>query len=256
MEQRLLFNEDVSNYDKIRPGYPEKLYREISAYSGVNADSKLLEIGIGTGQATLPFLEIGSKITAIELGDRLSAFAEKKFKSYENFEVINGDFMSYPFEENYFDLIYCATGFHWMPVPESYQKLWRCLKKGGVAALFWNHPFPNRKNDVSNVASKRVYDKYCPSEHELVEFEETDCKSQIEYLQQSGFSDIHCKLFHRKRTLSTGEYIQLLNTYSDHLSLDPDIKRQFEAEMRLAIDQTGGSINIYDTIDLYLARKK
>ena len=255
MEKRLLFNEDEYNYDKSRPTYPNELFQEIVSYSRVGANSKLLEIGIGTGQATLPFLKMGSKITAIELGDRLSVFVEKKFSNYANFKVINDDFMFYPFEEEGFDLIYCATGFHWLPVPESYEKLKRYLKRDGAVALFWNHPFPNRKNDISNVASKKVYDKFRPSKNELSEFKEQDCKKQEEYLERFGFKDIKSKLFYRKRTLSTNAYIQLLNTYSDHRSLEPLVKRQFEKEMSLAIDSVGGKINIYDTIDLYLARK-
>jgi hypothetical protein len=37
--------------------------------------------------------------------------------------------------------------------------------------------------------------------------------------------------------------------------LDPKTKDAFEAEMKMSIDEIGGKIDIYDTIDLYLARK-
>jgi hypothetical protein len=52
----------------------------------------------------------------------------------------------------------------------------------------------------------------------------------------------------------TEEYIGLLNTYSDHSVLEPGLKKRFEEEMRGAINAVGGSINIYDTVVLYLAR--
>ena len=56
MELRKIFDEDVVNYDRYRPGYPEALFADVRAYAGLTADSRLLEIGVGTGQATLPFL--------------------------------------------------------------------------------------------------------------------------------------------------------------------------------------------------------
>ena len=66
---------------------------------------------------------------------------------------------------------------------------------------------------------------------------------------------VESKLYRRVRTLTTEAYIHLLNTYSDHRALDITVKERFEMEMRKAINEVGGNINIYDTIDLYLARK-
>lgn len=77
----------------------------------------------------------------------------------------------------------------------------------------------------------------------------------LDELEQYGFTDIKSKLYHHIRTLTSDEYISLLNTYSDHRALPADRKLAFEKDMKKAIDDIGGQINIYDTIDLYLARK-
>lgn len=129
------------------------------------------------------------------------------------------------------------------------------FKKSGIIALFWNHPFTNRINDVSNMASNRIYKKYCPTNKKPHEFSEEDCQKQICRLKYFGFEDMHYKLFYRTRTLSANDYIYLLNTYSDHHILSPEMKTQFENDMRKELNQIGGSIQIYDTIDLYLAKK-
>lgn len=47
----------------------------------------------------------------------------------------------------------------------------------------------------------------------------------------------------------------LLNTYSDHRSLSQELKKYFEQDLLKTIDRCGGQIRIYDTIDLYLAKK-
>lgn len=115
MELRLKFNEDELNYDHFRHTYPDELFKDIISYSSVDKESNSLEIGIGTGQATESILQTGCRITAIELGDKLSSFVKGKFKKYNNFKVINADFMTLPLESDSYDLVYCATAFHWLP---------------------------------------------------------------------------------------------------------------------------------------------
>jgi hypothetical protein len=54
MDKRLTFNEDPANYERYRPRYCKELFDSIIEYSRINQTKKALEIGIGTGQATLP----------------------------------------------------------------------------------------------------------------------------------------------------------------------------------------------------------
>lgn len=255
MDLRLTFNEDETNYDRFRPTYPDELFTDIIRYSTVHEGSNSLEIGIGTGQATAPFLQMGCKVTAVELGDKLSDFVRRKFKKYNNFTVTTADFMALSLQPNSYDLVYCATAFHWLPMEQGYNKVKDILKHDGTVALFWNHPFPNRQDDRSNIVNRRVYEKYRPTDKKIAEFSEKDCEQRVSQLERFGFKDIEAKLYHRVRTLTSASYIALLNTYSDHRALDIKIKEAFEKEMKASIDSIGGKINIYDTIDLYLARK-
>ncbi|MCH5317436.1 MAG: methyltransferase domain-containing protein [Eubacterium sp.] len=256
MELRLKFNEDAANYDKARPSYPDELFADIIAYSGIYENSNILEIGIGTGQATLPFLKLGCNVTAIELGSDLAEYTRSKFSTYKNLKVINADFIEADLKRKHFDLIYCATAFHWLEQEKAYNKIKMLLKPNATLALFWNHPFPNRADDKTNAASKRVYDKYRPTDKPITEFTEKDLEIRKKALVQNGFANVEAKLYKRTRTLTTQEYIALINTYSDHRALHDDIKVSFEKEMISAIDSLGGKINIYDTIDLYLAKKE
>lgn len=254
MELRLKFNEDAANYDKARPSYPNELFNDIIAYSCVNRNSNILEIGIGTGQATRPFLELGCNVTAVELGSDLAEYTSAKFASYNNFSIINADFIEADLKSGYYDLIYCATAFHWLPQDEALNKVKRLLKPNGTLALFWNHPFPNREDDEVNMASRRVYEKYRPSDKPITEFSEKDLEKRRNELTQNGFKCVEAKLYKRTRTLTSEEYIALINTYSDHRALTDDIRHNFEDEMRSAVNSLGGKINIYDIIDLYLAK--
>ena len=62
-------------------------------------------------------------------------------------------------------------------------------------------------------------------------------------------------MYYRTRTFSAKEYTKLLGTYSDHIAIEETIRNEFFSKIEYAINQHGGEITIYDTIDLQLARK-
>ncbi|MDR2515202.1 MAG: hypothetical protein LBD02_08370 [Christensenellaceae bacterium] len=67
---RLQFNEDPEGYEAARPGYPKTLFEDVIRFAALDASKAALEIGIETGRATLPFLQTGCRLTAIEIGIR------------------------------------------------------------------------------------------------------------------------------------------------------------------------------------------
>src|SRR5215217_71593 len=75
---RATFNEDAALYDQVRPGYPAAMLDDIVELSGIPAGGRILEIGPGTGQVTLPWARRGYRIDAIELGAAMAAVARQK----------------------------------------------------------------------------------------------------------------------------------------------------------------------------------
>lgn len=253
MDLRTTFNEDEYNYDKSRPDYPDELFEDIFGYLDLSENSNVLEIGIGTGQATLPFLNKGCNVTAVELGDKLAKYCQLKFSGFSNFKIINSDFITADLPDNNFDLIYSATAFHWIPKDRGYAKIKSLLKPDGAVALFWNHPFVSNTNDETNLASMSVYKKYRPDDKTPTEFDLLDSQKQISELEQYEFKNIRSKIYKRTRKLTSEEYISLIKTYSDHNALPEKVRKAFECDMKQVIDKVGRVINIYDTLDLYLA---
>lgn len=99
-----------------------------------------------------------------------------------------------------------------------------------------------------------MYKKYRTNDKIPVEFDSAECQEQINELKQYGFTNIKSKVYKRIRSLTSEEYISLIKTYSDHNALPEKVRNTFENDMKKAIDDVGGVINIYDTIDLYLGR--
>lgn len=68
-------------YEKLRPGYPQELYDDIFKMKAINESCNAIEIGIGGGQATLPVLKAGCKVTAVELGKNLAEICRLQQKN-------------------------------------------------------------------------------------------------------------------------------------------------------------------------------
>ena len=248
-------------YEKLRPGYVTELYQRIFDYIRVNELCNVIEVGIGGGQATLPFLQTGCKLTAVEYGGDFAKLCREKFKDYPNFSVITSKFEDANFEDEAYDLVYSASAFHWVPEDIGYPKVHSMLKKGGVFARFANHPYRDKGNlaltkEIDKIYRRYYYKFYNRKQEFPKEYSEEQAILRAKIAEQYGFNDIHYALFFRTRTFSAKEYTLLLGTYSDHIAIEETIRTEFFSKIEQAIDNHGGEITIYDTIDLQLARKQ
>lgn len=254
------FDTVSSAYDKFRPGYTDELYKMIFDYIDLDQSSYTVEVGIGSGQATLPFLKTKSNLTAVEYGEHFSELCREKFKDHPNFSVITGKFEDTQFKNDTYDLVYSASAFHWVPEDIGYTKVFTMLKSGGAFARFANHPYRSKDNlqlseDINRVYAEYYYKYYNKKQEMPKEYSEEQAAQRAEISGKYGFEDIKYALFHRTRTFSSDEYCMLLGTYSDHIAMETSVRNEFFSKIKDAINDHGGSITLYDTIDLQLARK-
>ena len=253
------FDTVADTYEKLRPGYVDELYQDIFEYKTINKQSRVVEIGIGGGQATLPILKTGCKLTAVDYGEKFCEICRDKFKEYSNFSAVSGKFEDIDMGNEY-DLIYSASAFHWIPEEIGYKKVYNILKNGGIFARFANHPFRDKEKPELTAEMDRIYAEYYYKYHNKepkppIEYTEQQAHDRALIAEKYGFTDIQYKLFYRTRTFTANEYIALLGTYSDHIAIEETIRTEFFSKIEDAINRHGREIKIYDTIDLQLARK-
>lgn len=253
MDKRLSFNEDEKNYDKYRPKYCRELFNSITNYIEEKKDIRALEIGIGTGQATKPFLDEGFQVTAVEIGDKLAAYTRDKYKRYDKFSVENKSFEKIEIQDESMDLVYSATAFHWIDEELGFKKTLKLLKEGGTLALFWNKPSGKIGEQLFEDIQK-AYRKHLPQWNSEKDNWER-IKDRNNMMKKYGLESVETHIFEGTRKMSADEYINLLNTYSDHRSLEECKREALYQDIRDAINRHGGEIIIYDTMDLHLGRK-
>ena len=259
MDLRLTFNEDPAAYDHLRPKYTDALFIDVIQYSALDATKKALEIGIGTGQATLPFLKTGCELTAVEIGDQLAQYSREKFSEYERFKVITQDFESVALEESSCDLVYSASAFHWIAPEIGLPKVYQLLKPGGVFAWISVQPAPSQK--YIHKEMQKVYAEYSRY------FSETKIRfnrlpearrkqsSRRRALKKNGFIEITDHLYHGTRTLNASDYVTLSTTYSDHRAMPEDDRAQMLQKIENTIHRCGGEFTFADAYLLCMGRK-
>lgn len=254
------FDTVASNYEKFRPGYVAELYQAIFNYIPISEASKVVEVGIGGGQATMPILQTGCALTAIEYGVHFSELCRAKFKKYSKFSVITSKFENAVLDNDAYDLVFSASAFHWVPEEIGYPKVFSILKNGGVFARFANHPFRDKGNPALTEEIDRIYGEYYyrfynRKRETPMEYSEEQAQKRALIAEKYNFVDIQYAVFQRTRTFTAKEYSTLLGTYSDHIAIEETIRAEFFSKIEEAINAHGGTITIYDTIDLQLARK-
>lgn len=263
MDLRLTFNEDPANYERFRPIYLPRLINDVIRFSKLDNNSNALEIGVGTGQATLPFIQTKSQVTGIELGSDLAKFADEKFREYDNFEVINQDFELVELNEKSFDLVYSASAFHWIPIETGVPKVVNILKDGGVFAWFSVQPMPSDEHIHIHKDMQYVYQNYSshfgnkslpePNKRKIQAHKRKIRKCSV--LEQFGFTDITSELYYGSRTYSSNDYVKLLCTYSDHRSMPEEQRKVFLESIKRVIDNNGGEYTLSDIFILCMGRK-
>jgi protein-L-isoaspartate O-methyltransferase len=85
---RAVFNRAAEDYQRSRPVLPPGLFDDLVYLAGLRPGDRVIEIGSGTGQATVPLAERGLAVTAVELGAELAAVARRRVAGFPAVEVV------------------------------------------------------------------------------------------------------------------------------------------------------------------------
>lgn len=247
------FDQVAELYDRYRPGYPDDLIDDLIRTCDLGPASRILEIGCGTGQATLPLARRGLSLLALEPGQHLAAVAARNLAGLP-VTIETTRFEDWPARAAEFDLVFSANAFHWVWPEIGYPKAARALKENGWLALFRSE-IPRLGGDAGR-AIELVY-RRCAPELETTHdaSEELIGKQSAEIAATGRFGRVETRRFPWSVVLTTRQYVGLLGTYSDHIRLAEDSRRCLFAGVAEAIDRHGGRVVKPYLSVLWLARK-
>jgi SAM-dependent methyltransferase len=249
-----VFGSVADEYDRVRPGYPPEMIADILAYAPLSTLGAL-EVGAGTGKATLAFLDYlavlghNLSITAVEPDAQMAAVLTRRVKG-RDVAVRVTTFEDYRLEQR-FGLLYCAQAWHWTDPAVRWELAARALAPGGAAALFWNR---DRLADPAVADRLRtLHDACAPGlwrEPEPIGEGDMDWP---ELLEQEEFGEVVNRLYTWQRNLSTADYVANLGTLSPYLVQPAEVR---DALFAVIVRELDDRIIVAQDTQLYLARRR
>lgn len=266
LQRRGLFSSDVAAYDTGRPGYPDRVYELLRQVCGLGTGSRVLEIGPGTGQATVDLLRSGATVTAVELGAEMAAALEAKYPG-PNLSVEVGAFEDVDLESDSFDLIVAATSFHWIPPETGIPRCADLLRPGGWLALWWNYFGDPDRPDPFRDAVIPIFEELAPSLIDTfpgVAFlagahpHATDAQTRTSEIDATArFGPVHYEAIPWTGRHTPAQLRALFASYSPCLALEPaERTRVLDAIEHLATDAFAGVVERPYLTLIYLAQRR
>ncbi len=224
---RATFTEDAELYHRARPGYPEALFDELARIAALRPGARILEIGCGTGQATLPMAVRGYRVTAVELGAEMAAVARRHLAGVGDVQVHTATFEAWPLPADPFDLVMAATAFHWIDPAARWHKAAAALTPGGSVAVFGStHVAGGEEPFFEEVQA--CYERFMPGTPAGLHLTPADNVADERAMEAAAtglFEPPVCRRYRWEITYDTAGYLDLLRTYSGHRALDPENRR-------------------------------
>jgi SAM-dependent methyltransferase len=216
---------------------------DVVELAGFGPGSRIVEIGCGTGQATAGLAECGLDVTCVELGPRLAEVAQRELASYPNVRVVNADVEHWQPEGAPYDGVAAFLAFHWVDPERRYQLAAALLRPGGALAVASVHHVMPPGADPFYLDVQEDYravgmagDEPPPPPEKIVgvaaDFEASGLFGPVA-VRRRMYEVVH----------TADEHIALLNTYSPHLLMPEEQRRELDARIRRRIEtRPGGTV--------------
>ncbi len=252
--RRQSFDAVARLYDRHRPGYPEQLFDDLVRLTAIPPGGRILEIGPGTGQATLPLARRGFSILGLELGPRTARLCRTNLRNFPNARIVCQTFEDWPPEPESFDLTLAAGSFHWLEPRFAFARCALVLKPAGHLAIAYNFrevsgtPVLDSLTDVYRRLAPHLARPRTP---------EARIELQRKKIADSGwFGPVTVLRYPWARRYTADEYVGLLKTLSDHAALLPAVRARVFRAVRRVIKDHGGVFERAVVAALFLAPRR
>lgn len=133
------FDPWAEQYDRYRPGYPDALFATIAEWLALPPAPLVVDLGAGTGRASLAMAALGWQVTAVEPGSAMLHVLEAKAREARlPVEAVAASAEATPLPASSYDLATAAQAFHWFDKPVALSEMARLVRPEGGIGLFWN----------------------------------------------------------------------------------------------------------------------
>lgn len=226
------FEVGAVDYERLRPDFPSDLFVDLQSQAGDRLAGRVLEVGAGTGRATLPLARLGATVDVVEpsqdmldvLGERLRADGlDGRVRSRRaRFEDVD--------PRDRYDVVVAAQSFHWAAPATRWTRLADLVRPDGLAFLFWNGwSLDPQRCDIASVAD--VYDRLGEGlQPDLDARRSTVGWAQTEIEAEPALQLLSTRTYASPMEVDVHDYLGLLATTSQYAVATPAVRdRLFDA---------------------------
>jgi ubiquinone/menaquinone biosynthesis C-methylase UbiE len=105
---------DIYDVTREMPSFVyDRIVDRVAAATRATTETQFLEIGVGTGRITVPFLERGYRFTGVDISERMMDRLRAKVRASDvAFTLVKGDVTQLPFEDASFDVVLAVHILH------------------------------------------------------------------------------------------------------------------------------------------------
>jgi len=225
--------------------------------AGLGPEARVVEIGPGTGQATVPLAMRGVSVIAVELGAALAAQLRRRTAGLP-VEVAVGAFEEVPLPSEPFDAVVAFTAWHWLTPGVRVQRAHDALRPGGfLATVTTEHVLGGTAPFFAD--AQQCYERWDPATPpglRLTPAEEIPpIVDEVDTSELFGPAVRHrCT---QDVTYTSRSYLDVLATYSGHRALTDERRRGlFGCLERLIDDSYHGSVTKRYLYELRVAQRR
>jgi SAM-dependent methyltransferase len=132
------FSSRVEDYIRYRPSYPSAVTAWLAAECGLTAQSRIADIGSGTGILSRLFLDFGCHVFGAEPNADMRAAAERQLAGEARFHSVDGRAEATALPGASVDFVTAGQSFHWFDATAARAEFRRILEPDGWVVLIWN----------------------------------------------------------------------------------------------------------------------
>lgn len=253
MEPTKRFTGLAEDYASFRPSYPKEVIDYLLHSCSLDSQSRIADIGCGTGIFTRLLAERGLQVTGVEPNAemRSHAEAEEKKAKIESLSYIDGTAENTTLPTGQSDLVVSAQAFHWFEPEKALQEFNRILKLGGYCALVWNE-----RDETDPFTS--AYGKIIRANSDAEKLEVQRGRSGYALLASDQFEDGQVREFMNEQVLSEDGLLgrAYSTSYAPRDGNERELlTRELKKLFKSGKDDNTDSVSLRYVTTVYLARK-
>ena len=261
-ERARSFDGWAGDYDRYRPSYPNVLFQEIRSRLRLPRHPHVVDLGAGTGRASLAMAALGWRVTAVEPGKpMLDVLRAQAANQGVVLATVQATAEATGLDPASADLAAAAQAFHWFDRVAAVAEMARIVRPGGGVAVFWNVRDPERSAFVADYHAllERQFGDADTGQYLQAGRSTGRERTQHAFSESSGFEAPQLAELTHEIEMTAEDFVGMAFTASYVRSLPPEQQDRFRRDLEALLARhglaNGDRFSVPYRIDLWTARR-